>query len=67
MNRICPRTGRWCELTYCEGCVPTLPHFTAPNTGWVCPRCNVVNAPTVTQCHCHNLPPQGPTCTVGAS
>jgi len=23
-----------------------------PNVGWICPRCNKVNAPTVKQCDC---------------
>lgn len=39
----------------CPGFSQTLPFFTAPNTGWICPRCNVVNAPTITQCHCHSM------------
>ena len=65
--RICPATGRTCEITGCNGgCVPALPHYAPPNTGWICPRCNVVHAPWVTVCHCQHLP-FGPTCSVGGA
>jgi hypothetical protein len=52
--RICPNTGRACEVTGCMGCVPTLPRptWTAPNMGWQCPKCGRGNAPFVAQCVC---------------
>lgn len=32
---------------------------TNPYTGWICPRCNMVNAPHVTQCTCTQQYPAG--------
>lgn len=37
------------------------PTYQAPNTGWICPKCSVVHAPWVNQCHCASFP-QGPNC-----
>lgn len=55
VNRICPRTGRWCELTYCEGCVPNLYPLTQPvRYGWICPRCNQVKSPDENSCYCNS-------------
>lgn len=65
---ICPATGRTCESTGCTPLMRTCQQlFTpihAPNTGWVCPRCQAVHAPHVQSCQCHQYP-VGPTCNAG--
>jgi hypothetical protein len=66
---LCPRTGAYCAQCT-SPCSPHQPqgYYTPPNTGWICPRCNVVHAPWVTQCHCHSvgMPLEPPTCGPGA-
>lgn len=42
-----------------------FPFYIAPNTGWICPRCQTVNAPHIHQCLCNSFP-AGPNCAVGA-
>ena len=33
------------------------PQRVPPQYGWICPRCNVVHAPTVQTCHCQHMIP----------
>ncbi len=42
------------------------PYVPSPSQyGWICPRCNVVHAPTVQQCNCQYGYPYGPTVSGG--
>ena len=66
---ICPNTGQPCQSTGCtplvRACQQIFHPIHAPNTGWICPRCQAVHAPHIPACHCHYLP-QGPTCSYGS-
>lgn len=51
----------------CSRCLfpenPRSPQIASPVHGWTCPRCQRVNAPWVTACHCAPQIPNHPTVT----
>lgn len=53
----CPRTGAPCgQSCYTHTYCALMPQTWQPlNTGWICPRCQKVNAPSVQQCSCPPL------------
>lgn len=63
MTLICPMNGNTCISTGCVAgrCMmafplnPGVPSVTPAAYGWICPRCNGVNAPTVLRCNCNNI------------
>lgn len=70
VSRHCPVTQKTCELTGCAGgkcCLsplnPPLPQ--SVNTGWMCPRCSAVYAPTIQECWRCNANKNGMVIPVG--
>jgi hypothetical protein len=62
---LCKRCGQECVGTihypagdgpYCGQCFVSV--ATPIPMGWLCPRCNCVNAPSVMRCPCSGLPQQ---------